>query len=156
MKLRLTLSAAVLCASFSGCASVTSDINFQAPGAGWTASPPILGRTQIWIKQGTSSTRNSIVVLVRGVNTSKNVFDNPGFAASKTHLDKDEATKICGNQPAEHYMGSGQMNGAPSVFEGYVSTVRGERYLALYAHPKAEPPDPQAETAIASLCPKSA
>lgn len=154
MNVRVLLTLAVAAAMLSACASVTSDIAFQAPGEGWTASPPILGRTQIWVKQGGSSNNNSVVILVRGVSTSQNVFQNPGFGATSTRLQKNEHTTICGNEPAEHLLGIGNSNGHAETFEAYLASVRGDQYLAMYMHPQGVPSDAAAETAIKSLCPK--
>ena len=153
MKQRVLAAFAIPALAFAGCGSVTSDIDFQPPASGWTASPPILGRTQIWIKSG-SSNHNSVVVLVRGVNQNKDIFDNPGLSSSNARMNKDEHVTICGNEQAEHFVGTGKSNGAPSVFEAYAATVHGEKYLAFYVRPEDQPTDLQAESAIKSLCPK--
>ena len=164
MKARLISIAGVFAVALSACGSVTGDINFQAPGAGWTASPPILGRTQIWVKNSTGNkTHNSVLILAKGVGSSSDLFNNPGITSGgRLHVDKDDHVTICGNQAAEHITGSGTYttsgtagkSDVRAAMDAYVTTVHGERYLAMYMHPAAEPPDPQAETAIASLCAK--
>jgi hypothetical protein len=167
MKARYFLMVAALCSTaLAGCGSVTSDINFQAPGAGWTASPSILGRTQIWVKNAAAGkTHNSVVILVRGVNSAQEIFTSPGLGTNgKTQIVKNERTTICSGQPAQHIVASGEYSTSNQSgsgeqradLEAYTTTVHDERYLAIYVHPESEPPDNQAETAIKSLCPKPA
>jgi len=154
MSVRLA-SAAAACMVLAGCGSVTSDINFQAPTSGWFASPPILGRTQVWIKRGDKAQTGSLVFLMRGAGTTTKIFQDTPGAENDARLSKDENVKICGNEPAEHVVGYGKTNGGTeSSFEGYIATVHGERYVAVYVHPRKLPADPEAEAAIRSLCPK--
>lgn len=111
-----------------------------------------------------SKTHNSLVILVRGIGKNDNLIDNPGVGASGSRVVKNDQTTICGNQRADHFIatgtyhgvGAGSANGRPQTFEAFVSTVRDVRYMAIYIRPQNESPDPQAETAIRSLCPKSA
>jgi hypothetical protein len=165
MNVRVALAFAAMCVpALTGCGSVTNDINFQAPGAGWTASPSILGRTQIWVKSGTGgNAHNSIVVLVRGVGTgsTRQLLTGQTFGTNgQADVVKDEQTTICSGQPAEHVMATGRYTTAASSgrasLDVYLSTVKGERYLAMYVRPEDQPADPTAETAIRSLCPKPA
>ncbi len=165
MNVRSRLTSAILCAlTLSSCGSPAADINFAAPGAGWTATPAILGRTQIWMKnEPNSNTHDSLVILVRGVGQSQNFLNSPGVSSTGSRILKQRQTKICGNQPAEYVLATGKYNGVasggstgkPATFEAYLSTVRDVRYMAIYIHPQNQPADEQAETAIRSLCPKT-
>ena len=165
MRARYSLTVAALFAStLSGCGSVTSDINFQAPESGWTASPSILGRTQIWVKNaGAGKNHNSVVILVRGVGSSQDVFTSPGLGTNgQMQVLKNEHTTICSGQAAQHIVATGKysrpssaVNGDENAdFEAYMTTVHDEKYLAMYIHPQDEKADDQAEAAIKSLCPK--
>ncbi|HZT13509.1 MAG TPA: hypothetical protein VFA29_11925, partial [Candidatus Baltobacteraceae bacterium] len=92
MSVRLA-SAAAACMFLAGCGSVTSNIDFQAPTSGWFASPPILGRTQVWIKRGDKAQTGSLVFLMRGAGTTGTIFhDTPG-APNDASLTKDENVK---------------------------------------------------------------
>ena len=165
MNVRPCLTIAVLCVTaLSGCASVTSDINFQPPGAGWSGSPSILGRAQFWIKtaQG-GNTSKSIVLLIRGVSSTKEVFSNPGLGTNgRVEEFKQEHTTICGSQPADHIVATGKYSSTggsgsaqtEGAFEAFMTAVHGENYVAVYIRPRDLAPDPQAEAAIRSLCAK--
>lgn len=156
MKARF-LTIAVLCVC-TGCGSVTSGLNFQAPGGGWTASPSILGRTQIWIKQDAANANGkSVLILIRGVSSNRDVLAGTQFGNTNEDV-KQDRIRICGGEQADHYTGEGEtQTGAGrhrATIEAVVASVRDERYMAMYIRPLNTSADPQAETAIRSLCAK--
>jgi hypothetical protein len=133
----------------AACASVQSESNFRPP-PGWTGSPSLFGRVQVW----TNKERGGVhtLMVVKGDSGRSDIFYNPQLALNTMHDVTHDTIKVCGGRTAEHYRGV-KTNGA--VIEGVA--VRGagrSRYAALYMRDSAKTPaDPQAERALRSLCP---
>lgn len=156
MKQRLGFVAAAFCVvfAFAGCGSVTGNLDFKAP-SGWTATPPIMGHMQMWIKRNQQKDNGEVVMLLREAASSKDdLFGNSQFTTNMRDVERKPAT-LCGNQPAIRLSATGTgKNGGDDAIEGYSTTVGDSRYATLYIRPVALPPDPAAETALRSLCPK--
>jgi hypothetical protein len=141
------------CVALAGCGSVTSGLDFKAP-AGWTATPSILGRFQMWIKQSPDKNKEAqMMFLIRGQTATTMDFKSLPQAGTNVRDLKQSSIKICGNRPAQYVSGvsTGSRNGDMAV-EMVSAKVGDESYLAMYMRPKAQSGDPQAETAIRSLC----
>jgi hypothetical protein len=142
------------CAALAGCGSVTSGLDFKAP-AGWMSTPSIMGRFQMWFKQGAgkNNQQTQMIFLVRGQTANTFDFKQIPQAGTSISNQKSSSIKICGNQRAQYItaVGTGNKGGDESV-EMVSAPVGGQSYLAMYIRPQAIKPDPEAETAIRSLC----
>lgn len=151
--MRKILFAAVV-ASFvlAGCGSVTQGLDFKAP-AGWTATPSILGRMQVWVKKAADNKRDQMVFLVRGETTTMDLRTVPGAGFGTIQSQKQSTITICGNRRAQYLAAtaSGRSGDAQAV-EMIAAAVGNQNYLAMYARPNSTPADPEAEAAIRSLC----
>jgi len=149
--------AAVLFASlaFAGCGSVTDSLNFKAP-AGWVATPAILGRMQVWMKKAADNKQDQMLFLIRGQSANMDLKNVPGAGFGTIQSQKQSTITICGTRRAQYLsaVAAGRSGEAQSV-EMISAAVGDQSYLAMYARPKSSPPDPEAEAAIRSLCPKS-
>lgn len=152
---RLPLAAFCIAAVLAGCASVTSNIAFQPP-AGWSGTPSMFGRMQMWVKQDQAKQNEQFVMLVRGNVSAQNLFENAQFGRGAVNQVKRSAITICGGRQAQYVTGVGEQgkNHRPTRLEAVIADVGDSKYMALYARDAAVPADSQAETAIHSLCPK--
>ncbi len=143
------------CLALTGCGSVTQGINFKAP-AGWTATPSILGRMQVWMKKAADNKQDEMVFLIRGETTNVDLKTLPQTGMGAIKAQKQAMITICGNHRAQYLsaIGSGH-NGQPQAMEMVSAPVGDQRFLAMYIRPQSDPGDPAAETAIRSLCAKS-
>lgn len=148
-KTACALGAAIaLCA----CGSVTAGLEFKPP-AGWTATPSVLGRVQMWINHGNGKSHDQVLMLIRGGNSSTDMLNYPTGAQSLRNV-KRSAITVCGNQPAERMTATGvSSNHNETSIEAVSTTIRTAKYLAMYIRPLGERPDAQAEAALRSLCP---
>jgi hypothetical protein len=139
-------------AALSGCGSVTAGIDFKAP-AGWTATPSILGRMQMWTKKSADNKDVDMVMLIRGSSTIdlKNI---PQAGVGTITTEKQATITICGDRKAQFMSGiAAGHSGQKQTMEMVSATVGQDGYMAVYIRPQAEPADTEAETAIRSLCP---
>lgn len=138
-------------ALFAGaaCASVQSQSNFQPP-PGWTGSPSLFGRVQIWTNK--EDGRVHTLMVVKGDAGRSDILYNPQLALNTMHDVTRDTIKVCGGRTAEHYRGV-KSNGA--IIEGVAVRGAGRaRYAALYMRDSAKTPaDPEAERALRTLCP---
>ncbi len=129
---------ATLCvvAACVGCGrKFTEDLAFQAP-QGWVyAAVPNGG--EVWVKPGGS--KESIMA---------QATDSP---LPQRQPDWKDIT-ICGNHSAVLMI---QTNNPGQIWEGVSTTWGSERYMAVYVRPTGSAPDPNAESAIRSLCLKT-
>lgn len=152
---RLPFAAFCIAGLLAGCASVTSNIAFQPP-AGWSGTPSMFGRMQMWVKQNQAKQNEQFVMLVRGAVSSSNLFENAQFGRGAVNQVKRSTIMICGSRQAQYVTGVGDQgkNRRPTRLEAVIADVGDSKYMALYARDAAIPADPQAEAAIHSLCPK--
>lgn len=157
MKNRVRLRLAAFCIAFTlaACAGVTSNLAFKPP-AGWSGTPSMFGRMQMWVKQGKDKRNDQFVMLIRGDVSSQNLFENAQFGRGSVTQVKRSTVMICGGRQAQYVTGLGAQgkNGRRTRLEALVADVGDSKYMAMYARDEAMPADPQAETAIHSLCPK--
>jgi len=160
MKTRFRLSIVALCIAgvLAGCGSVTNGLAFQAP-TGWTGTPAMFGRLQMWVKSGKDKGSTQIVMLVKA--DAKNTKSDFTLIPSQYGNGKDMKmlshgdTKLCGTQPAEQFVGEGtDKDGKKSRIEMVSTVVGSDRYVAMYMRPAVMSADPMAESAIHSLCPE--
>lgn len=151
----LLAAAAVLAA----CSSPADGIGFRAP-KGWSSTPGMLGRFQLWMTG--SDPNRQILGLIRGdatmtVRDFSSKFDlgdgSDDVSVAHTRI------PICNGTIADDYRGASAsaLGGAKrsTVFELVIGPAIGKsRYAAVYVRPRGTAPDPQAETAIRSLCPR--
>jgi hypothetical protein len=154
---RLYLSIAVLCVCgvMTGCASVTQGTKFQPP-TGWTGTPSIFGRAQMWMKTGKTKDEMQFLMLVKGdPNKMHTDFSSvPSNVATDMKDVSQSDVKFCGTQPGQEFRAIGtDKNGKRSQLDMTTAVIGNDRYMAMYIRPAAGPVDAQAETAIHSLCP---
>ena len=139
------------CVVLAGCGSVTSGIDFKAP-AGWTTFS-LMGRFQMWMKQGADKNKAELVMLVRGQSADTMDFKQIPQAGTSIRNQKLSTIKICGNQRAQYVsaVGTGK-NGGDESLEMVSAPVGDQSFLAMYIRPVGTKPDPAAEAAIRSLC----
>nr|MDQ2681382.1 hypothetical protein [Candidatus Eremiobacteraeota bacterium] len=153
----------LFCAAIAaGCGSATDNLDFKAPAA-WKATPSILGMMQGWTNPSDS---NQIVMLMKlPIGKDINVAD-ANTQLRNTKITANKSIKICGNQPAQFVTmtgtsGSSKTSGNPksdrkSVAEMITTRYSNSSYMAIYDREMGTPADPQAETALKSLCLKKA
>lgn len=159
MNARFRMSIVTLCiaGALAGCGSVTGGTSFQPP-AGWTGTPAMFGRLQMWMK-GSKNKGDvpQILMLIKGDknNMKADFTDVPPQYSKNTKIIKQGSTKICGgSQQADQFIGEGTSNDGKKTEIEMISTVIGkDRYLAMYIRPQSVSADKDAETAIHSLCP---
>jgi hypothetical protein len=139
-------------AALSGCGSVTAGMDFKAP-AGWTATPSILGRIQVWTKKSADNKDVDMVILARGSSTIdlKNI---PQAGVGTITTEKQATIAICGDRKAQFMSGTASgHSGQKQTMEMVSAMVGQDDYVSMYIRPQSERADPAAETAIRSLCP---
>ena len=149
--------AAVLCvAVMTACGSPGSDTAFKPP-AGWSSTPGLFGRFQMWISGNAQNNRQILMLIRADQNTNIVESNNFGGTHNITNVHHRQIM-ICGNQQADYFTGRGESgsgsNRAPVQLEGIETSVHNARYVAVYIRPAALSPDTQAETAIRSICPQ--
>jgi hypothetical protein len=149
--------AAVACMTVlaAGCGSPGSDTTFKPP-VGWNSTPGVFGRFQMWIT-GSAQADRQVVILVRGDQNTR-IEDTQAFGTRGVHDVRHRAVKLCGSQAADSFTARGEsVNGSnrvPERVEGVTTRIGSSKYIALYIHPIAIKPDPQAQAALLSLCPR--
>lgn len=154
-RFRLPIVALCIAGVLAGCGSVTQGIDFQAP-SGWTATPAMFGRFQMWIKNGKDKNSTQMVMLVKGdANSTRADFtDLPPQYGKDLKVMRHGSVTLCGTQPAEQYAAQGtDNNGKRSQVEMLSSVIGKDRYIAMYLRPASMSADASAEAAIHSLCP---
>ena len=157
-RFRLPIVALCFAGILAGCGSVTQGTQFQPPN-GWTGTPSIFGRAQIWIKGGKDKNSSQFLMLIKGdpKNTHANFEDVPQNVAKDMKVISHGDTKLCGSQPAQEFRGEGtDRDGQRSMVEMTSTVIDNSRYVAMYIYPVNLHPDAEAETAIHSLCPVAA
>jgi hypothetical protein len=140
----------------TACSSPGSDTAFKAP-AGWSSTPGLFGRFQMWISGNAQNNRQILMLIRADQNTNIEESNNFGGTRNVNNVHHRQIM-ICGDQHADYFTGRGESssgsNHAPVLLEGIVTSVHNARYVAVYIRPAALPPDTQAETAIRSICPQ--
>lgn len=161
MNTRFRLPIVALCVAFvlAGCGSVTQGIKFAAP-AGWTGTPAMFGRLQMWVKPAKAKGEiPELIILAKGdPKTLKGDFsDVPPQYAKDVKVLKQGQTKICNaSQQADQFIGEGSdKGGTKTEIETISTTIDKERYVATYIRPESLKAAKEAEAAIHSLCPAS-
>ncbi len=158
MNARFGLSIVALCIAgmLAGCASVTQGTQFQPP-TGWSGTPAIMGRFQMWFKAGTDKSNGQFLMLVKTNASDKSMNFNEIESSTRTKdvkVVRQGPTRFCGTQPGEQYVAAGTDNKGRKMSVEMTDAVIGtDKYTAVYVRPAALAPDTQAETAIHSLCP---
>ena len=158
MKARFSLSIVALCiaGALAGCASVSKGTAFQPP-SGWTGTPAMFGRFQLWMKSGGQKDAMQMVMLIKGNGSNAQIHDFndvPPQYAKDIHVTKRDKITLCGDQPAEESIGEGtDKNGRRSVIQVISTKIGTDAYAAMYVRPQSSSADSQAEAALHSLCP---
>ena len=151
--------ASVTCAMLLGGCGLTSSpadaLTFKAP-YGWQASPGIMGFMQFWKSPSNS---DEVLMLFR---SPKQIDPNSVITSAKlkdTRIERKQAIKICGNQPAIYFVGAGtsssESNAAKQAEMQMVMTnANGAAYFAMYVYPIGVRPNDEALAALRELCPK--
>lgn len=144
--------------------SPADDIDFEAP-SGWTSTPGIMGRFQLW----TGGTTNKQVLMLMKLPQDAKIdrsFDASDFKGMSGSASVKNATmleqrrmNICGTQPAVYMKmrGVSTTSGTQKTEEmisAVISKVSDGTFMAMHMYPVGSQPDPQAEAAIYELCPK--
>lgn len=155
-RFRTPIVALCVVALLAGCGSVTQGIAFQAP-TGWTGTPAMFGRLQMWMKSGKEKNTTQMLMLVKGdsKNMQADLSSLPPQYGKDLKVLKRGDTKLCGGtQPAQQFVAQGaDKDGHRSQIEMTSTVIGNDRYVAMYIRPLTVSPDAQAEAAIVSLCP---
>lgn len=158
MNARFYLPIVTLCiaCALAGCGSVTNGTAFQAP-AGWSGTPALFGRAQLWYKSGEGKNKEpQMVMLVKGdaKNMKADFSDVPAQYGKNTDVIARGDIRVCGTQPAKQIIAEGtDKDGKRSHIEMVSTVIGADRYVAMYIRPAAMAADNSAETAIHSICP---
>ncbi|MFN2448353.1 MAG: hypothetical protein ABR508_00980 [Candidatus Baltobacteraceae bacterium] len=151
MKVRILFT--VLCiALLAACGGPADGTAFKAPD-GWKSTPGIMGRFQMWMSG------EQILMVIRG-DKNMNLNDAEKAQPGTTNLRdvKQSNIVLCGKQPAQYFSGRGtsKTNGRTKdrFVEGVIATIGDGKFFAMYVRPSSAKADPQAETALHSLCKK--
>lgn len=155
-----TLAVVFIAAGLAGCASPAQDTAF-APPAGWSSTPGMFGRLQMWMT-GSDSENRQVIMVIRGEKgmTTAELTKTPPFVRTEgMHDVKSDTITICGSQRVAHFTGRGQSGSDSSrvekQIEGVTTLIGDAKYAVLYIRPVSVRPDAQAEAALRSICPKS-
>ena len=149
---RLSLVSAALFSALAlaACASPSEALAFQPP-AGWNAGPSLFGIVQLW----TDPKRADSVVMLMRVPVSAG---NQDASLRDRYLQNGRVVsnreiKICGAHPAHFSIleGTGK-SGKRSRAELVVTVWNGTTYMSLYGRDRGQPADPNAESALKSVC----
>jgi hypothetical protein len=154
-RFRLPIVALCVAAVLAGCGSVASGIAFSPP-AGWTGTPALFGRFQMWMKSGEQKDTTQILMLFKGdpSQTPASFKDLPPQYDKNVTMLKRGPVTMCGTQNGEQFIGQGEdKNHKRSRIEMTTTVIGNTRYVAMYLRPSSTPADAQAEAAIHSLCP---
>lgn len=155
-RFRLPIVALCIAGVLAGCGSVTSGLTFQPP-AGWTGTPAMFGRLQMWIKGSDKKDESpQMLMLVKGdaKDTHSDFSAIPSQYGKDMKVLKHGKTTLCGTQAAEEFAAQGSdKDGKREQIEMTTTVIGNDRYFAMYIRPVALAADPQAENAIHSLCP---
>lgn len=151
MNMRLFLGA--LCvAALCGCGGPADDTQFKPP-AGWKSTPGIMGRFQMWMSG------DQIVMVIKGdknMSISDAAKSQPGVTGLQDLKRSD--IRLCGSQPAQYFTARGTSNSngkqTERAIEGIVTAVGDAGFLAMYIRPFGAAIDPQADSALHTLCKK--
>jgi hypothetical protein len=162
--LGVVVAAAFAVASLTACGltkSPADGLTFKAPD-GWTATPGVMGRFQLWTSGGGDSAH--VLMLLKlpadtklnssfSVNDFKDV-DGPASLKDGRVLAQRTMT-LCGSQRSMFVKMQGQTKNqkAEELVEAVLSKAADGTYMAMYMHPIAVAPNPAAEAAIYELCP---
>lgn len=140
--------------ALASCAGVASNLAFHPP-AGWTGTPSMFGRMQMWVKQDDKKKGGAqFVMLVRTSLNSTNVFQTAQFGRGNVSDVKHSTISICNGRQAERVTASEQNGKDHTQLEAVIADVADSKYMAMYVRDVGTPADPQAEDAIHSLCPR--
>lgn len=117
----------------------------------------MFGRFQLWMKPGQQKDSPQMLMLIKG-DASKmhgDLTNLPPQYSSNLKIVKKGKTSLCGgSQEAEQLVAEGSdKNGKRSQVEMMSDVIGRDRYIAMYIRPIETSADPQAESAIHSLCP---
>ncbi len=117
----------------------------------------MFGRFQMWIN-GSGQNDRQFVILVRG-DQNMRLEDSQNISGTERMRDfKRNNITLCGSQKGEHFVGRGDSRSGSTrvqeTVEGVTTTIGDSKYAAMYIRPTAMRPDPQAQSALRSLCPK--
>jgi hypothetical protein len=153
--MKKALRPALFCAAFAmaSCSGVASNLAFHPP-QGWSGTPSMFGRMQMWVKEGNKEQNGQFVMLVRSGLNSANLFQTAQFGRGTATNVKRSTIAICNGRQAQYVTATGVNGKDRSHLEAVIADVGDSKYMALYARDVSAAPDPQAEDAIRSLCPK--
>jgi len=151
----------VFAAALAGCGSTTDSLDFKVP-QGYSSKMNTFVMS-MWTKGTTPGGADSVIIL----------FKSPVKGDAKMKLDPTELTtssgtknlkvdssaniQICGAHPAMLIKGTGtseRTKGKDENVEMLMTNWDGTIYMAMYAYPTTEKPDPAAEDAIKTVCEK--
>ncbi len=157
MKKTMRMFFGLFCISVIAACSGPGDQTAFKPPAGWNSTPGIMGRFQMWMSG------EQILMLIRGdqsMTMSSNANSQPWAQGGLQNLQdlKTSQITLCGGQRAQYFSGRGtHQSGSkktPELIEGVLTQIGSDKYLAMYMRPDPMRPDPQAETALHSICAK--
>lgn len=151
--LLLRLSALCTACALASCAGVASNLAFHPPN-GWSGTPSMFGRMQMWVKQGNKNQNGQFVMLVRSGLNSGNLFQTAQFGRGSATDVKRSTIDICNGRQAQYVTATGVNGKQRTKLEAVLADVGDSKYMAMYARDVKTPADPQAEDAIRSLCPR--
>jgi hypothetical protein len=128
------------CALLSACAPADPLDGFTfRPPAGWTALPPHDG-SRLWTNPRSAG--------------EELLVTRPGDISPGEDHSAGKPVTICGGHPASLTLKIGTAFDHPAHLESITATWQNIRIMAAYVRPLSARADPNAETALRSLCPR--
>ncbi|MDQ2991735.1 MAG: hypothetical protein M3R30_02795 [Candidatus Eremiobacteraeota bacterium] len=155
----------VFAAALAGCGSTTDSLDFKVPTGFESKMNTFV--VSVWTKGDKSSPDQLIVLFKSPVKSSKDVnvnsFDTGSISSSggmkNTTVQSKQQINICGDHPALLVKATGtseQAKGKEMDVEMLFTSWDGTIYMAMYGYDHKTTPDAEAESAIKSVCQKTA
>jgi hypothetical protein len=161
---RVSMAAvAILMLSACGLTKSPADgLTFRAPD-GWTGTPGIMGRFQLWTSPGDKD--KQIVMLMKlpsdtKIDQSTDVASFKSFSSQDslkdTKLLERKVMKLCNGTQSSIFMkmeGTSTNSHSEETVETVLSKAPDGTYMAMYMYPIGTAPDANVEASIYNLCP---
>jgi hypothetical protein len=162
MRFAAAAAAAMVLAGCGVLKSPADGLTFRAP-AGWTGTPGIMGRFQLWTGGSGDKSHQQVLMLMKlpaDVKLDKS-FDpreietNSATSLRDATLVSERTMKLCGTQESMFVkmQGKSKTGSVEEAIEMVLSKAPDGTYMAMYVHPVDSDSNPEAEGAIYQLCP---
>jgi hypothetical protein len=162
--LRIAVAGALAAATLTACGltkSPAEGLTFTAP-SGWTGTPGIMGRFQLWTGTGDASGHVLMLMKLPADTNLKADFDmdnlkdvNGSASLKDAKILARRTMTLCNGQQSMFMkmQGKSKNQNTEESIEAVLSKASDGTYMAMYMYPIGAATNPAAEAAIYELCP---